>query len=251
MTARQGAPLAALVLLAGTVAAGGRGFGIAVIAASAVALWQLSEALDATGPRPVVAAAAVAGLGTPLRVVLDRRAGLDAIPGLVAAMLLTGFVAVMLTGRRQDVARTIAATILSGLLVGLGGGGLLLLRASAAGVRWTVGLLLLVVLPEAVAVAARRWRALSTTAAEAARFVTASALGGALIAAAGQPLTPVVTAAMVGVSLSAMYASALLHRVVLAESAAVDRVISSALRPVVAVLLAAPVVFLLATVVQG
>lgn len=251
MTARQAAPLAALVLLAATVAAGGRGFGAAVIVAAAVALWQLSDALDATGPRPVVAAAAVAGLGAPLRVVLDRRAGLDAIPGLVAAMLLIAFVAILVGGRRQDIARTMSGTLLAGLLVGLGSGGLLLLRGSAAGVRPTVGLLLLVVLPEAVAVGARRWRALSTTAAEAARFVTAGALGGALIAAAGRPMTPTVTAGMVAVSLGALYASALLHRVVLAESAAADRVVSSALRPVVAVLLAAPVVFLLATVVQA
>lgn len=251
MTARQGAPLAALALLVATVAGGGRGFGVAVIAAAAVALWQLSEALDATGPRPVVAAAAVAGLGAPLRVVLDRRAGLDAIPGLVAAMLLTGFLVVMIAGRRQDVARTMSGTLLAGLLVGLGAAGLLLLRASAAGARWTVGLLLLVVLPEAVAVAARRWRELSTTAAEAARLVTAGAVGGALIAAAGSPLTPAVTAGMVAVSMAALYAAALLHRVVLAESAAADRVTSSALRPIVAVLLAAPVVFLLATAVQA
>ena len=251
MTARQAAPLGALALLAATVPAGGRAYALAVIAAAGVALWQLSEALDATGPRPVLAAAAVAGLGAPLRIMFDARATLDAIPGLVAAMLLTGFVAVMIAGRRQDVARTMSSTLLAGLLVGLGGGGLLLLRSSAAGVRWTVGLLLLVVLPEAVAVAARRWRKTSTTAAEAARFVTAGALGGALIAAAGRPMTPAVTAGMVTVSLFAMYAAALLHRVVLAESAAADRVVSSALRPVVAVLLAAPVAFLLATAVQA
>ena len=251
MTARQGAPLAALVLLAATVPAGGRPFGIAVILAAAVALWQLSEALDATGPRPVLAASAVAGLGAPLRVVVDRRVGMDAIPVLVAAMLLAGFVAVMVSGRRQDVVRTMSGTVLAGLLVGLGGAGLLLLRASAAGVRWTVGLLLLIVAPEAVAVAARRWREMSTTAAEAARVITAGALAGALIAAAGRPLTPAVTAAMVAVTLGALYASSLLHRVVLAESAAADRAVSAALRPVVAVLLAAPVVFLLATAVQA
>ena len=251
MTARVVAPLAAVAGLLLTLGAGGRVFGWAVVVAAAIALWQLSEALDATGPRPILAAAAVAGVGTPLRLVLDRRVGLDVIPTMVAAMLLTAFVLVMVTGRRHDVARIVAATAVSGLMVGLGGGGLVLLRSSTAGVRWTLGLLLLVVAPEAVAVAARRLKTLSTTAAEASRFITAGAVGGGLIAAAGRPLTPLVTAGMVAVSLGTMYAAALLHRVLLAESAAADRATSSALRPVVAVLLAGPVVFLLATAVQA
>ena len=251
MTARVVAPLAAVAGLLLALGGCGRLYGWAVVVAAGVALWQLSEALDATGPRPIVLAAAVAGVGTPVRVVVDRGVGPDAIPGMVAGMLLTAFVLAMVTGRRQDVARTVAATAVAGLVVGLGGGGLVLLRGSEAGVRWTLGLLLLVVLPEAVAVAARRLKTLSTTAAEAARFITAGAVGGGLIAAAGRPLTPPVTTGMVAVSLGAMYAAALLHRVVLAESAAADRATSSALRPMVAVLLASPVVFLLATAVQA
>lgn len=251
MTSRLGPWVVVLLLLVASVGGGGRPFGFAVLVAAAVALLHVSEALDATGPRPILAAAAVAGLGVPLWLLVDRDARLEIVPPFIAAMVLATFLLSMLVGRRSDLTRVVSATFLSGLLVAMGAGGLALLRESRAGARWTVALLLLILLPEAAAVVALRLRGMSLTAREAVRFVTAAAVGGALLAIAGRPLTPGVTAAMVAVALAAMYAAALLHRVVRAESAAADQAAGLALRPTLALLLAAPLVFLLAAAVQA
>ena len=251
MTQRLGPSLVALALLLLSVTRGGRPFAFAVLVAAAVALLHISAALDATGPRPIVAAAAVAGLGLPLRLLIDPSLRLETLPGFIAAMVLLAFVAAMIAGRRSDIARAISATFLCGLLVALGAGGLLLLREFRAGLRWTVALLLLILVPEAAAFVALRARGMSLTAREAVRFVAAAAVGGALLALAGRPLTAGVTAALVAVCLAAMYAGALMHRVVRAESAAADQAAGLALRPTVALLLAAPLVFLLASATQA
>lgn len=251
MTQKVAPSLVALALLLASVNGGGRPFAFAVLVAAAVALLHVSAALDATGPRPIVAAAAVAGLGVPLRLFVDPELRLDTVPGFVAAMVLTAFVLAMIAGRRADVSRAVSATFVVGLLVALGSGGLLLLRESRAGLRWTVALLALIVIPEAAAIVALRVRGMALTAREAVRFVAAAAVGGALLAIAGRPLTPGVTAAMVAVCLVALYAGAILQRVVRAESAAADQAAGLVLRPTVALLLAAPLVFLLATATQA
>lgn len=251
MTQRLGPSFVAVALLLLSVTRGGRPFAFAVLVAAAVALLHISAALDATGPRPIVAAAAVGALGVPLRLLVDPNLRLDTLPGFIVAMVLTAFVAAMIAGRRSDIARAISATFVCGLLVALGAGGLLLLRESRAGLRWTVALLLLILVPEAAAFVALRARGMTLTAREAVRFVAAAAVGGALLAIAGRPLTPGRTAALVAVCLAAMYAGALVHRVVRAESAAADQAAGLALRPTVALLLAAPLVFFLATATQA
>lgn len=243
--------LVAVVLLFASVARGGRPFAFAVLVAAAVALLQFSTALDATGPRPIVVAAAVAGIGVPLRLLLDPPARLDIVPPLVAGMVLAAFVLSMISGRRADIGRALSATFVAGLLVALGGAGLVLLRDSRAGLRWTLALLLLILIPEAAAFVAARVQTMSLPAREGVRFVAAAAVGGGLLAVSGRPLTPAVTVGMVAICLAAMYAAALLHRVVRAESAASDHAAGLALRPTAALLLASPLVFLLAAAVQA
>lgn len=251
MTQRAGPALIALALLLASVGGGGRPFAFAVLVGAAVALLHVSAALDATGPRPVVAAAAVAGIGLPLRLLIDSELRLDTLPGFVAGMILAAFVLPMLAGRRADISRAVSATFFVGLLVALGSGGLLLLREARAGLRWTVALLALILIPELAAYVALRVQGMALPAREAVRFVAAAAVGGALLAIAGPPLTPAVTAVMVAVALAAMYAGAIMHRVVRAESAAADQAAGLGLRPMVALLLAAPLVFLLASATQA
>lgn len=250
MTSPAPSVVALLLLLAG-VGSGGRLFGITVLIAAVIALVALATAVDATGPRPIVAASAIAALGVPVRLVIDQRVRLDAVPPLVAAMVVGAFVLSMISGRRADVARVLSATSFCGLIVALGAAGLLLLRDARGGLRWTLGLLLLIVVPELAALVAARVRGMSLTGREAVRIVAAAAVGGALLAIAGRPLTPAVTAGMVALSLGAMYAAALLHRVIHAESAAGDQAARLGLRPTVSLLLAAPLVALLAAAVQA
>lgn len=152
-----GAGGGALLLVAVAAVFGGRLFLVAVLLMAVVALFEMSAVLSATGPRPVVVAAAVAALGTPVRAAMSEADGLGVLPPLVVAMLLLAFVAMILAGRRSSATAALGATAVCGLLIGLGAGSLILLERLDGGWRWVIGLVALVAVAElAVALRARR-----------------------------------------------------------------------------------------------
>lgn len=150
MRTTLGAGGAALLLVAVAAPFGGRLFLVAVLLLAVVALFEISAALSATGPRPVVAAAALAALGTPVRAAMPDADGLAVLPPVVVTMLLLAFVLMILTGRRSSTTAALGATAVCGLLVGLGAGSLILLEGIDAGWRWVVGLVALVAVAEVV-----------------------------------------------------------------------------------------------------
>lgn len=133
-----GAGNVSLLLVGITAAFGGRIYLVAVLVLAGVALLEMSREAGATGPRPIVAAAAVAGLGTPLRASLQPDNALQAMPAMVVAMVLAAFTLMIMTGRRTSATATMGATMLSGLLVGLGAGALVGLQATQGGWPWVV-----------------------------------------------------------------------------------------------------------------
>lgn len=145
-----GAGGAAAIAVAVTAFFGGRIFLVAVLVLAAVALLELVGELDRLGPRPVVVAAAVGALGTPLRVSLTSENALGGMSALLVTMVLLTFVLLIATGRRVDVTAALGATLLCGLLVGLGGGALVLLERPPAGWPWIVALLVVAAVAEAV-----------------------------------------------------------------------------------------------------
>jgi hypothetical protein len=243
----------ALLLIAAALPLGGRAFGFAVAVAAGIALLAITAAVDAVGPRPVVLAAAVAGVGTPLRLALEPGDGLSAIPPLAAAMLLTCFVLLMVARRRSNITATLGATVFTGLLVGLGTGGLLVLRLDRHGFRWTLGLLALCVLPNLASLVAARVRPATAGADQAVRAVVLAAIAGALAAAANPPFTLPVAAGGAVIAFVADHMAGLLQRFAGPAPAA-----GTPLAPAPdglawfgPLLLAAPVVALAATVVQS
>ena len=243
--------LVALLLVAAALPLGDQIFAWAVVVAAGVALLGITAAVDSVGPRPVLLAAAVAGLGTPARLAVAPASGLAAIPALAAAMLLTCFLLLMVTRRRSELAATLGATMFTGLLVGLGAGGLVVLRLDRAGFRWTVAVLALCVLPQLAAVAAVRLRPDTAGADQAARIVTIAAVGGALVAAANPPFTLAVAAGLAAVCFAASAAAVLLERYAGAALPDTEHPSPEGFAWFAPVLLAAPVVALLATVVQS
>lgn len=238
--------LAAVVVLAATAAAGRRPFAVVVVAVSALALVGLVNALGRAGPRPVLIAAAVAGVGAPLRLLLDPDAGLDSLAGLMVAMVLVAFVLLTISPRRHGVTGALAATFVAGLTVGLGAGALVALRSGPRGFRWAVALLALVTVPElAAAVAARLGP--GGAAANAARVVAAAAVAGALLAVVNPPLTLTVTVAILAVCMAGAFAARLWGAATAAEA---ETVADPSGWWLVGLFLAAPAVLLVATAVQ-
>ena len=247
MTARAVAPLAALALMAVALPAGGRVFGVAVLLLAVVALLVFTAMLQAQGPRPVVLAAAVAGVGTPLRLLLDPAADLAAIPALAAGMILTAFGLAMVTGRRAQIATALGFTVFCGLLVGAGTAGLVALRFAERGFRWALGAVVLTVLPEAAGMVAERIRPGQSSVADGARAVVMAAAAGALLTAANPPFTPAVTAVALGICAAAAFAGAAFERAV-GDAPADQRGLGRAFG---GLLLAAPALYVLTTVVQN
>ena len=133
--------IGALLLVAVAAFFGGRLFLVAVLLLAGMTLLQMSRELAAVGPRPVLLAAAVAGLGTPVWASLRPEAGLGSLPALIVTMVLLAFTAMIVSGRRS-VTAVMSATMLCGLLVGLGAGTLVLL-GMGAGWRWVVGVVVI------------------------------------------------------------------------------------------------------------
>ena len=138
--------MGALLLVAVAAFFGGRLFLVAVLLLAGLALLEMSRELAAAGPRPVVIAAAVAGLGTPVWASLRPDDGLAALPALVVSMVLLAFCLMMVSGRRHATA-ALAATMLCGLLVGLGAGALVLLGLQN-GWQWVAGVVATVAVVE-------------------------------------------------------------------------------------------------------
>lgn len=207
--ARSGGPpvttvgVAAVAGLATVVAlvAGPQPFAVVVVVFATLLLVDLSSVLGAAGPRPVVLAAAVPGVGLPVLVALRPDQGWTATPGLVAGGLLATFLVVLVFGRRHDVTDVLGATMLGGLVVGLGTGGLLLLRSLPDGFPWTLGVVAVVVTVEVVrqVATARMESTLAAGATVAAAFLT----GGVLLTVADPPFTLAATAGVTAVALLA------------------------------------------------
>lgn len=141
---------AAALAVAVTAFFGGRIFLVAVLLLAGVALLELAGELTRRGPRPVVVAAAVGALGTPVRASLMPKDALAGMPGLLVTMVLLAFLLLIVTGRRGEVTAALGATLLSGLSVGLGAGALVLLEGSPGGWGWIAGLVVAAVAAEAV-----------------------------------------------------------------------------------------------------
>lgn len=112
--------------------------GVVVVVAAAT-LVDLGGLLAKAGARPVLLAAAVPAVGLPLAVAVDPEAGWERLPTFVTIGFLAALVLVLVFGRRRAVTAGLGATVVSALVVGLGAGCLLLLAALPAGVRWIVG----------------------------------------------------------------------------------------------------------------
>jgi hypothetical protein len=188
---------------------GGRWFGAAVVLLGAVALVELTRLVVAAGTRPVLPAAAVAGLGAPLALTLNPAPKWDAVPGVLAAMVLVAFTLLLTGPRFRHAAAAGGATVLTGLVVALGTSGLLVLRFAGDGFRWTLGLLLLAVVPEVACAVVSRLRPTSAPA-HAARVISAGAVVGALVMAAAPPFAVVPALALAATASAAALASAAL-----------------------------------------
>ena len=245
MALRTPAQLAALVLLAVALPLGGRWFGAVLVLVAAAALVAFSAVLSAVGPRPVVAAAAIAAVGTPLRLLVDPAARLGAVPAMAAGMLLSAYLLTIVSGRRSQIATAMGATAFCGLLIGSGAGGAAALRGIDNGFRWALCLLVLTVLPEAVGLIARRLRPAQSGFDDGARAVAMAAGAGALLMAANPPFAPAIAAAVLAVCAVAAFAAGAFAKTL------PDATGGELLRPFAGLLLAAPAVYLLTTVVQN
>ena len=251
MTPRAAAPVAALVAVAVSLPMGGRVFGSAVVLLAAVALLGFATAFAAAGPRPVLAGAGVAGLGIPLRLVLTPQDQFEPVPALLSAMVLVAFGLLIVSGRRSDITTALGATAVCGLVVGLGAGGLILLRSVQHGFRWALAVVVLTLIPEVAAALAPRVRPGITGVAQAARVVLIAAITGGLLAAANPPMTPAAGIATAVICAAAAYAAAQLEQAVAAEAPASRAGDVAGIRWFGGLLLAAPAVYLVATVMQS
>ena len=240
------AAAAAGVAVAVTVPFGGRPFAIAVTFAAGVVLLVLSTFVDRAGPRPVVAGAAIAAVGAPLRLVIDLRGGLGVVPALVCAMLLATFLLLILTGGRKSLVDAVGATLLVGTLVGLGAGSLVLLRNGERGFRWALAAVALPVAAELAGSVARRVRPDVAAAPLTGAVVAVASVTGALLMAANPPFTVVVALIVGALGCAAVAGARALLPALAGEDAAPATVIAA-----VAVLILTPVTLLLATTVQS
>lgn len=237
-TLRVAATAAVAVLVAATLPSGGRLFATAVLVWVGVALVAVAELLAAAGQRPLVPAAAVAALGVPLSVLVAGSTTWERLPLILAAMVLATFVIALVAPRHRDTTTTLSVTALAASVTGLGSAGVLVLRSASAGFRWTLGLLLLSVVPLVAAAVAARAGGVSV--ALPVRVVSAGAIGGALLLALDTPFGLIVTIVLTLVGLGAGWAA---EALTVALPGASDR--GGDERPVIAALvaplLAAPV----------
>jgi hypothetical protein len=134
-----------VAVVAAALIAGHTPFAVAVVLVGLAGLVDLSDLLARASRRPILPAALVPALGLPLVVLRGPDVGWEQFSGFVAGGFLVAFVALLLFGRRREVTATLGATMVAGLVAGLGGASLLLLHALPEGFRWVLGLLALVV----------------------------------------------------------------------------------------------------------
>lgn len=118
---------------------GSTAFGVAVALAALVLGVEACALVAGAGPRPIMPAVLLVAVGLPAVAVARPPAiGWTAMALVVALGLLSTFVLGIVFARRS-LATVVGATMLAGLLVGLGSAGLVLLRLAPQGLRWVVG----------------------------------------------------------------------------------------------------------------
>lgn len=244
--ARLGAGAAAALAVLATLPLGGRLFAGAVALWGAMVLLELVVRLGAVGQRPLLPASAVGALGAPLVATAAGASGWERLPLLMAMMLLAAFAVALVAPRKRHITSTLGATVLPGLLVGVGTAGMIVLRSATAGFRWTVGLLLVTALPVLLGALAARRSDRGTDGRV--PVVVGGAAGGALLLGLRPPFDPVTTAVLLAAGLGAGWAAVALAAVLPPDDTRAERV---ALLPVAAApLIAAPVVAFLAFATQ-
>ena len=245
------------VALVVTAPAGGDVYTAAVVVAGLIALVVMQEGFAAIGHRPVLVAAAIAGVAAPLRAAGDPQAGIAAAAGPMGVMLLAAFLLSIIGRRRRGVASTIGATGVAGALVGLGGAALVALRGGPGGFRWLAAVLLLTVVPEAAAAVAQRVRPDDRSAAAAFRLVAIGVVAGALLAVANPPLDMVAVAALVLSAGAAALGADAFWRAVAMDAAARGSAtmavtgVATSVRWLCALLAVAPLALLIARALQS
>jgi hypothetical protein len=211
-----------------------------VVLAAAAAVVDLAVVLGRVGPRPVLPAAFLAGVGLPALAAVEAvgrpLAGWERIPIVVAIALLIGFILVLLVGRRGGAVAGLGSTVTIGLLVGLGASALLLLRGVGGGFRWVLALLLLVAAVEAARPLARLIQDARRVPEEdfeyddvapdedaplvvlAPAVVGVGLVGAAVYAMLDPPLAALPTLGLAVIALTASLGGSRLHEVLLAEA---------------------------------
>lgn len=141
----------------GALVGGPAPFAVIVVVVAGAVVLDAAGLFARAGARPVVVAAAGPGIALPLAVAVDPNAGLRLFPALAAGMVILAFCLVLGFGRRVGTAAGLGATTVTGLLVGVGASSLLLLRHTPQGLRWLLGLAVLVAVTDAAGTALRRW----------------------------------------------------------------------------------------------
>jgi molybdopterin converting factor small subunit len=200
---RATAVIAATVLAAAAAAlvAGPGAFGAAAVLLAGLVLLDSAALLRVAGPRPLIPAGLVSGVGLPWAVTLAPAAP-HRLPVWIAAGTLAAFALMIASPRRRGASVALGTTLFAGLLVGLGAGCLLLLRGLPGGFRWVAGLLALIFVAEVAAGAAARGAANRRATATAA--VVAVGLAAAVLTVTlNPPYTAAPAAAVAAVALCA------------------------------------------------
>ena len=129
---------------------------VVVVGLAVVVALDLVRLLARVTARPLVPAAALPAAVLPVVVAVRGEAGVRTAPALAAAALLVAFVLVLVAGRRAGVVEVLGATLLTGLLPGVGAAGAIVLGDRDAGFRW-IAATALVAGASVLAVGAVRW----------------------------------------------------------------------------------------------
>lgn len=129
--------IAALVLGPGA-------FAVALAVIGVVVLVDLSAVLSGAAARPILPAALIPAVGLPAAVAVWPEAGWDLVPPFIAVAFLSTFLFALLFGRRRGIVQGAGTTMLAGLVVGLGGASLALLRGLPHGFRWALAFVVVV-----------------------------------------------------------------------------------------------------------
>lgn len=150
------------IIALGALIAGTLPFTVVVLVLAAVLVLDLSFLLARGRARPVLPVVLFAGLALPAMaaadVARDPASGWDRLPGGFAVVILAAFLLVLLFGRRGGAVVGLSATAMSALVIGLGAGGLLLLRGLPNGFRWVLATGALVIAADIAAPAVRALR---------------------------------------------------------------------------------------------